>query len=366
MTTIPPECQPIADRIAGLKASYNGGAEQANAVTGAPVWPLLAQLADLRSQLGAAESEFQTCISNVESGATGTYDFAPIRGEAVVIDARIAPTALGTQIATLWEFADAGALQKDRSTVSEAGFVFNTPVSGTSAVTVGTNEGGPDPVLFFRSGTLDTFPAQLHLEVVLVPDIRITAGDLDLWLASLVPVDVPLRVMSNGAEVVDGSVTVTALSYAREEGVLGVAMRGSLSGTAWGIPLSGTEISGTLRCAVTPATSGDARYPLEINRAEGGSTLNLTGSVVAMVADPLLGVAMPFVENTILDLVRSWIDTAQLTAVRNALLLAELPPDATLTIRYIQIDEAGLTISPALGAVGTALTTYDPPPVLAL
>jgi len=243
---------------------------------------------------------------------------------------------------------------------------FSAPVSGTSAVTVGTDEGGPDPVLFFRSGALDTLPPQLHLEAVLVPDVQITAGDLDHWLASLVPVEVPLRVMSDGAQDVDGAVTVTSLSYAREQGVLGVAMRGSLSGTAWGIPLPGTEVSGTLRCAVTPATSGDARYPLEINRAEGGSTLHLAGSVVAMVADALLGVAIPFVENTILDLVRGWIDTAQLMAVRDALLLADLPPDVTLTIRYIQIDEAGLTISPALGAVGTALTTYDPPPVLAL
>jgi len=62
--------------------------------------------------------------------------------------------------------------------------------------------------------------------------------------------------------------------------------------------------------------------------------------------------------------VREWIDTAQWMAVRDVLLLADLPPDVTVAIRYIQIDEARPTISPALGAVGTALTTYDPPPVV--
>jgi hypothetical protein len=289
---------------------------------------------------------------------TGTYDWAPITGEVVIIDAT-SSALLGNQSASLWEYADSGL--EERETVGiTSGLAFNTPFTGKMAVTLASDHGTSDGYVFFRSGIQDPLSA-LRLEIVLAPEIRITAADLDRWLTSLLPIEVPFR-----TEGIDGRVTVTGLSSALEPGVIGVALRGSLTGTAWGFPLMGNDVAGTLRCRVGPATSPDARYALTLDTTDPGSTLHLSGSTLAMVANLVLGVMVPLTEGAILDRVSGWLDTAITAAVCRTMLLPELQTGVTLTIRYMSVDQDGLILFPALGAIGTLLTTYDPPPVLSL
>jgi hypothetical protein len=366
MTDVPQECQAKADLVASLKQQYNALADQVNATTGRDVWPLLAQLADVSQQVAAAQIDLQTCITNAVTGFTGTYDSTSgpaITGELVIVDAT-ASLLMGALRASLWELTDSGLVEREMCSVGDAGLGFNTPLPVAAALTVAMETfGTPDsePVIFFRSGLLDRPHSPLRLEAVLGPQIKIAAGTMDDWLASLLPFDVPLR-----AQLVDGVVTITALATAFEPGVAGLAVRGSLSGNAWGISLAGNEISGTLRCGVTPDTAADGRRALSLHSVGGGSTLHVTGSFLAMFADNLLALAMPLLEGMILDQVRSWLDSEVSPAVCRSMLLPGLPPDVTMTITDCQIDETGISMRPALGAVGDVLTTYDPPPVLAI
>jgi hypothetical protein len=367
VTAVPQQCQAKADLVASLKQKYNALADQVNATTGRDVWPLLAQLADVNQQLTAAQIDLQTCITNVATGFTGTYDATSgpaVTGEVVIIDATTS-VLMGARHTSLWELTDSGLVERETCSVGDAGLGFNTPLPAAAAVTVAMDQGlgtpNTEPVVFFRSGLLDRPHSPLRLEAVLGPQIKIAARTIDGWLTSLLPFDVPLR-----AQLVDSVVTITALSTAFEPGVVGVAVRGSLSGSAWGISLAGNEISGTLRCDVTPDTAADGRYAMALHNVDGGSTLHVTGSFLAMFADNLLALAIPLLEGTILDQVRSWLDAVVSPAVCSSMLLPGLQPDVTITITDCQIDETGISMAPALGAVGNVLTTYDPPPILAL
>jgi hypothetical protein len=367
VTAVPQQCQAKADLVASLRQRYNALADQINATTGRDVWPLLAQLADVDQQLAAAQIDLQTCITDVATGFTGTYDSTDgpaVTGEVVIIDAS-GSVFPGDLFASLWESTDSGLLEREKGQITDAHLSFNTPLPTASAVTVAMDEGlgdpNTEPVVLFRSGLLDQPRSPLRLEAVLGPQIKIAAKTIDGWLASLLPFDVPLR-----GQLVESVVTITALSTAFEPGVVGIAVRGSLSGSAWGISLAGNEISGTLRCGATPDTAADARYAMALHSVDGGSTLHVTGSFLAMFADNFLALAIPLLEGTILGQVRSWLDTVVSPAVCRSLLLPGLQSGVTITIRDCQIDETGISMAPALGAVGTALTTYDPPPILAL
>jgi hypothetical protein len=367
VAAVPQQCQPQADLVTSLKQRYNQLADQINATTGKVVWPMLAQLADVNAQLATAQLDLQTCIINVATGSTGTSDGTSgpaVSGEVVIIDATTS-VLMGAKYASLWELTDSGLVEREKCPVGDAGLAFNTPLPAAAAVTVASDEsyGGPTPelVVFFRSGLLDQPHLPLRLEAVLGPQIEIAAKTIDSWLVSLLPFDVPLR-----AQLVDSAVTVTALSTALEPGVFGVAVTGSLTGTAWGISLAGTEISGTLRCGIAPDLGADARSAMALHSAGGGSILHVSGSLLAMFADQFLALAIPLLEGTVLDQVRSWLDPMVSSAICRSMMLPDLQPGVTVTIRDCAINEAGLKMSPALGAVGTALTTYDPPPILAI
>jgi hypothetical protein len=370
VTDIPSSCQTQADKLNSLKAAYNEVAGQANATSGQPVWPLLARLADLESQISSAAEELKACISFVESGSTGTFDSVPTTGEVVVIDATQS-YAFGPLTATAWKLTDTGLVKQEQCAVSNGSFSLSKSLPAKHAISIAEVKhaspiaevsGTEREDVFFRSGLVEDAVSTVHLEAVIGPRIRISANELDRWLASALPIDIPLQ---SGA--VDGALRLTALSSALEANdVLGVAVRGALSGTAYGVPLAGNELSGVLRCRPAPDNGADARYLLSIGSAPGGSDIHLSGSFLAMLADVLVSVAMPLLEGTIIGQVRSWLDSAVQAAVYRSLHLSEPPVGCTVTLRSCHVDPTGLSMEPAIGAVGPALSSYDPPPVLTL
>ena len=346
MSTVPPQCHRLEDRVLALKRQYNDVAGRVNATTGAPAWQLLAQLGHVEREIVAAEADLQACVANPPA----------VVGEVITIDAT-ASIDPGASRGVLWELTDSGPVRLAQCPVEDERIAFDRPLPARAAVTIeaeGEGDGASGVVL--RSGVIEHHTGPLRLEAVLCPEVRIMAVELGRWLATLVPLDIPVQ--HPGVAV---TLTVTGLSPALAPGVLGVDIRGSVSGTAFGAPFTGGEMTGILRCQVRPDVSPDARKPLELTRAGDGSTLHLSGSPLAVIADQVASVALPFVEGRVLDGAQAWLSDALADHVRQALSLPGLPP-CTLTVRGGRIDETGVIVRPALGVVGTLLSTYDPPP----
>lgn len=349
MTTIPPECQQEEARVVALKQQHNDLAGQVNATTGAPVWQLLAQLGDVGRRLATAEAELRTCIANPPA----------VVGEVITIDATASVTMGGSRV-TLWELADSGPAQLEQCPVEGQRIAFRSPLPSNAAVTVEADQGDGISGVYLRSGLIEHHTGPLRLEAVLCPEVKITAVELGRWLASLVPLEIPVN-----AAGIEMTLVVTGLSPALAPEVFGVGIRGSLSGTAFGAPVTGGELTGILRCQVRPDVNPDARQALALARAGGGSELHLSGSLLAMIADQVVSVTRPFVEGRVLDQAQGWLGGALAEGVRQTLMLPVLPP-SLLTVRFCHIDETGVIVGPTLGALGNVLSTYDPPPILAL
>src|SRR4029079_13312531 len=83
------------------------------------------------------------------------------------------------------------------------------------------------------------------------------------------------------------------------------------------------------------------------------------------VLGALASLAIPsirtFVEGFATDQLGTILRTAVPDAVQRGFALAGLPPDVNLSIRKITVDGDGILFEPALGAVGTTLSTFAPP-----
>jgi hypothetical protein len=83
------------------------------------------------------------------------------------------------------------------------------------------------------------------------------------------------------------------------------------------------------------------------------------------VAGIVTGLLAGFVGNLVRSELGDLLHQALPTAVARSLALAELPPSTTISLRMLSIDETGITCQPALGAIGTTLSTFKPTPLAA-
>jgi hypothetical protein len=91
-------------------------------------------------------------------------------------------------------------------------------------------------------------------------------------------------------------------------------------------------------------------------------TVDLPGTFGGMVST-LVSLIRPELERVLTEHLRAIIRRELLAAITSALVVSALPTDVTLSIRQVSIDSAAITFQPALGAIGTSLSTFTPPAI---
>jgi len=357
LSPVPAQCQAQDEAVAALKTQFNALVDQANSLSGDAVWPVLAQLRDLSRQLDAAKLDLAHCIDTYNNPG-GTSDFAPIPVTVHVISAA-AGLPTGPQEATVWALTDSGPQNVLAAPVDNGEFVVNQVFPPRTAISVATTGvvqlRGPD----FRSGVLEDLTGNpLRIEIVLGPVIRISQEELNTVLATLLPIAAPPM----NESMVQANGTITTLAVGLEPGVATITASGSLSGSAYGIPLGDLGFSGSVGLAVTPSVAPDAQDLVEVTTATPVA-VEFSGSLIAAVANSLSGLFGPFVENLgmtqLLTRLTQWLPGA----ISQSLLLAGLPKDCTLSVRDVSIEHGAISAQPVLGCVGNALSTFDPPAI---
>ena len=352
MSPVPSACQPLADQVAALEHAYATLAAQAQAMVGQPAWIALGQLGVLLRELTAARSELAQCIATHSAALTGNL---------IVIDASGTPLS-GTQTVTLWDLAAGGPAAREIAQVQAGAFGFQGPLPAQAAMSVQT-AGAPDVTgLDFRSGILPG-PLAGHtprVEIVLGPMLAIPAKSLTDWATT---VQIPLYVipavsgLNQAATSLD--VTVVSLSAAPAADVITITANGIVSGGMLG---GSTPWSAAISVALVPANAPHVddivavtlvgANPIQVSLAPGAGVL---GSLAAMLA--------PFIGPVVQDALNTWANKALSDGVALGFALGSLPPAARVSLRKIKLDAAGITFQPAVGLIGTTLSSFQPSPL---
>jgi hypothetical protein len=329
-------------------------AELAN-LTGADAWAALARLGDQRIKLSTARRALDACI-RVNSAA--------FQADLVIMHASTSDPpegAVPARVAQLWEVTPAGSVQREVGSVQGTQVSFAGPLPASLAITVSTtgvaNLTGPD----FRSPATD--PATLagqsptRIEVVLGPEVRIEAADLAAWVASAIPplthrlslaggIWADASVIGAQAMVIGGGVYCTVSGHVSIQSSIGL----NESGPFWvGLTVSFLPAAtpGTDICDIAPVSQPEIQLP------------GIAGQIVSLMT--------PVIGNWITELLKAQLQTIAIrelpAAFARALALAALPIDVTVSIRRLSIEPSAITFQAALGAFGTALSTFRPPPI---
>ena len=351
------DCSHLQQQADQLKLDADQLRTDALASTGGAAWTKLAELGEKLLELDRKRAELDAC-NKAHAGATacdvvfmdaggGGVD-APRRAELWDINAHPAALLTTAEVAA-GSFAFTGPLPTGPGT--RVAVVITS--SDTTAVT------GPD----FRSGPFDLAALvasglKPRVEIVLGPVVTITAEDIARWFNDMLSAAQPGPINVAGVGSIQASVESFAVALAP------AAIRLTATGTAAGaIALIGdvqAPMSVTLTLGLVPATRTDVAVPAE---------LTFTAPPHVDVAGPLggygavLNIALAaFLGDWVLQQMRPKVEYEFTQAATRALSLVGLPPDATLSIRKLSINPAGVTIQPVIGAPGQALSAYQPQP----
>lgn len=350
MPAVPPACQPLADEVSALEAQEQQLRAQIPTLVGAAAWTALARLGQIRQQLDAARVALANCVRQSSGALQATLTVIDV-GPASVVSVRIA---------SLWEMTpDSGAIQREVSNVTGDSFAFTGPLPASFGLTVGTagdpTLNGPD----FRSGVLSaaSLPTDgpLRIEVVLGPTVRIEQSGLAGLASAFTPTTSQFGGFGLQADLSVRTVDAT-LSAA---GIMARAS-GQVMVTTLGIPESGVfSASATLR--VVPTTVPGIPDPVDLV-AVSDLQVQLPGFAGGM-ADAAVALIRGYLTDLLTDQLRAVLRAELPTAVSRMLVLAALPPDVVVSVRNLSIDADALQFQPALGALGTTLSTYAPPAI---
>ncbi len=350
MPPVPQACQVLADETAALEVQEQQLRAQLPTLSGAAAWAALAELGQIRLDLGRKRADLDDCIRQ---------NSAALQAALVVID--VGPGgAPAARVASLWEISPAGSAQREAATVSADAFSFAGPLPATLGLTVAT---AGDPTILgpdFRSAalTVASLPPQgtLRVETVLGPLLRFEQADVARLAASFPPttthvgagaVEADLSITSVDATLTNGAIVARASGQVEVSALVGVVDRGPFSA------------SGTLRLVPTgvPGVS-DLIDLLSVSAIE----VQLPGIAGAYV-DSVMPLIRTFVEELLTDHLRAILRDELPAAVNRAFVLAELPPDVVVSVRRLSVDPTAIVFQPALGALGTTLSTFTPPAI---
>ena len=346
MPSVPPPCQALADNVSVLDAREQSLRAQAATLVGPAAWAALAELGQVRLQLDDARVALDQCVR--QHSATLQVSLAVIYDGGMPASPRTA---------TLWEMTNGGgALQQDAAPLVNESFIFTEPLPPSFAVTVGPTGDGTPTGCDFRSPALfpDQVPADgtLRLEIVRGPTIRWRQSDVARLAAAFSPTtsqfsgpggQLRLDVQRVDATLSDagirarawGQITVTAL---------GVPQSGPFTASAT-LHVVGTTSPGTADpVSVSPITDLELQLPPLV----GG----LLGPMASLVHDQL--------SSQLTTQVRAFFRAELPVAIGRTFALTTLPPGAVVSVSNVVLDATAMQFEPAIGVIGTALSTYSP------
>jgi hypothetical protein len=342
-----PECQPIADAISTLQEQEQAQLADIAGLAGADKWSAMQVLGGIRQQISQQQASLDQCNQQHAADLTINVEVTDVPG-----------TTGPNRIARLWKLASGQQTVQQTATIQEGSVTF-PGVLGPSRQSFGvTIEGTDDPSVNgpdFRSGPLPPAPTPpandsvSQVEIVILDPFDITPG----LLAQAAP---PLPIQTSFGGI---SFSVTTLQFTVANDAIGLAASGTASGM-------GVNSTFTFQCTVqiAPSYSMSPSKILEISPSTSPklSMSGLAGSLLQTFATTISNM----VDTAALQQLGLILNNFIANQVASSLGLSVLPSGSVLSIRQLQVDANGLSVTPVLGAFGTALSDFQPAPIPAV
>jgi hypothetical protein len=336
-----PECQPIADAISGLQKQEQAQLAKIAGLAGADKWSAMQALGAIRQQISQQQASLDQCNQQHAADLTINVDVTDVPG-----------TTGPNRIARVWKLASGQQTVQQTATIQKGSVTF-PGLLGPSRQSFGvTIEGTDDPGVNgpdFRSGPLPPAPSSPaddtigEVEIVVLSPFDITPG----LLAQAAP---PLPIQSSSGGI---SFSVTTLQFTVTNGAIGLAVGGNASGM-------GANSTFTFQSTVQIAPSY-SMSPSKILEISPSTTPKLSmpgfvGSILQALAPMISNV----VDTAALQQLGLILNNFIANQVASSLGLSALPSGSVLSIRQLQADANGLSLTPVLGAFGTVLSDFQP------
>jgi hypothetical protein len=335
---VPAPCQPLADQATTLGAQYRALVDGSKGLTGQAIWDALAKLGTLRDQVIAAEAELAQCVSTHGAAVTGTV---------VVIDAS-GGTSPTPQTVTLWDLDGGTPTAHALAPVQAGAFGLQGPLPSKAALTLQTTGRADLTGVDFRSGALpDPLTGEApRIEIVIGPTVRIPSEELTALASTITPLSInePAFTSTNPSPQ-PIALTYGGFSVALSQGAITLNGNGTIAG---GILGGESPFSVSITATCTPSADPQSENLLDVA---------LTG--ISSFASVLLDLLGPPVRQALSD----GVNAAVSAAVVRGFALAALPVGVRVSLRSLTIDEAGISYQPALGAIGTTLSSFSGSPL---
>jgi hypothetical protein len=344
---VPAPCQDIAAELAQLQQQYADQSAAAAKLAGAPAWAAAAALGTLRSKIQDTQSQLDSCVKTQTSALTGTVVVMDASGEG-------APAA---QNATLWDLATTTSLEV--APIQAGAFGFADPLPAQPAITLQTTGDPTVNGLDFRSGPLPQPEApDTRIEIVLAPETTISPEQLASVLAAF-EWNTTIEAGSGG-NVFGAPLTLNfgSLTAAFSQGLITLHGSGTLGGGL--IPATTFVATMTVSLVASVAAKADTiievalsgQQPVTASLSAGGINLSALVGVVGFGIGPPVQAA-----------ISNWANENVSAAVLQGFAVAALPAHVGITLRKFTVDQSGIAFQPALGTIGTALSTWKPNPL---
>jgi hypothetical protein len=341
MPPVPAACQQLDNDVIALEQNDQQLRTTLAGLTGAAAWSVLSQIADGREQLAAKRKELAACI---------LANSAAIQANLVVMDVAASGPLPASRTAQLWDVGPATPTAVESAPVAADSIALNGPLPASFAVTVSTT-GDPDIIgPDFRSSALQSAPQRV--EVLLGPTVQITCAELEAALATLLPYTTQVDA---GGKRIDVNLLTCTVSGA--PGRLTATVGGQATASALG--LQNVPFSGKVSLGLVPSSAPAMADIVHLVKVDDVA-LSMPGILGALIS-----IIVPFMKTSIegfaTEQLRTILRTEVPKAVQHGFVLAGLPPDVTLSMRKVSLAPDGISFQPALGAVGTTLSTFSPP-----
>jgi len=342
MPPVPPACQPIANDVTALETNDAQLVASLKTLTGAAAWTVLAQLADGRQQLVAKRAQLDACV---------LANSAALQANVVTIDLGASPPTSQSRSVQMWDMTAPVPVLRESAAVVGDSIAIKGPLPasfGLTVITIGDPDVlGPD----FRSQVLAGATPPTRLEVLLGPMIRISRSSLEASLGTVLPY--VTQIDASGHRI---DLAVSTGRLATTPGRLTAIFSGQASAPSFGF--QNIPFSSTVNIGLVPSSAPAIADAVDLVRVEDIS-LDMPGLLGALASLAIPSIRT-FVEGFATDQLRTILRIAVPNAVQEGFALAGLPADVNLSIRKIAIDGDGILFEPALGAVGTTLSTFAP------
>jgi hypothetical protein len=349
--TVPPECQPIADKIVDLEAEKRSLQEDLPGLTGGEKWSTLQDIAAINTKISDERRALDQCVLAHSPG----YET-----EVVVFD--LTGNSVPPYVGHLWQLAPPSPQTLRETRTVQGGriaFVNGASFPGSSiGVSIHDNLGSIFPGALFRSGPLGALPPGSPTDPAGLIEIGVPATPPPI-LSATITAGLPALPMTVGVSGSFGmtSLTIATLTITLGTGSVTLAV-GATTTLALGFFLGSITFPFvyTLTFAIVPSLNMNDVTEICVVAPSGPGTLTTPlGGLPAL----LLSVAAPSIEPTIrasvVTTVQTALNAAIVTTAASVVGQATLPPGVVVSMRRVVVAPGGIVFFPSLGAYGGLL-----------